>query len=257
MTRSSFGKAFALAAVALMLAASAAVACLNVVPPFAAIEYCASEAATLHGHAEAFSKSHPTYLLDVTAGSGAHWLDSTVTQLSVLRGYAHMGFAGLTQREANRNVVLIQIWEWIDTNGNGAADSGDTTTQWTKRVELKPSQNDGDGSGGNVVGWNVSYPPPPVIGTSTWQGDLLQGRTIPLVRGQSKLLLIRVVDISGNSNLMSAVGGEEKWDSGIPDGPGSGLASDRYVDCHGNTPGTIDARLHDSHIVWVYVPRLK
>jgi hypothetical protein len=162
----------------------------------------------------------------------------------------------LTQQEANRNVLLIQIWAWLDTNGNGAADAADTTRQWVKLVELKPSLNDGDGSGGNVVGWDIPYPPP-AIETSTWQGDLLQGHAIGLQPGESWLFLIRVVDISGNTNLMAQVGGVEKWDSGIVDGPGSGVAADRYVDCHGNTPGTTDARIKDQHVVWVYVARLR
>ena len=72
------------------------------------------------------------------------------------------------------------------------------------------------------------------------QGDLLQGHAITLKPGESWLLLIRVVDISGNTNLMTEVGGAERWDSGIPDGPGSGVAADRYLDCKGNTPGTTD-----------------
>ena len=66
-----------------------------------------------------------------------------------------------------------------------------------------------------------------------------------------------MVDISGNTNLMSEVGGSEPWDNGAVDGVGSDVTDDRYVDCHGNTPGTADGRIRDSHIVWVYVPRLK
>jgi hypothetical protein len=257
MTRSLFGKSAAFAGLFLLVLSGVAFACLNIVPPFAAIEYNASEAVSLHGRALAFDKAHPVYLVDLAASDASHWLDSTVTQLTTLRGYAHMGIAGMTQQEANRNVLLIQIWGWRDTNGNGAADAKDTTTQWTKLSELTPSAIDGDGSGGNVVGWGISYPPTPAITTSTWQGDILQGHTITLKPGESWLLLIRVVDISGNTNLMAQVGGVEKWDSGIVDGPGSGVAADRYVDCHGNTPGTTDARIKDQHVVWVYVARLR
>ena len=254
MTRSLCGRAAVVLAAMLLLARSA-MACLDLVPPFAAIEYNASEAESLHGQAEAFDKAHPILLVDQVQDA-RYWLESTVAELTTLRGYAHIGMEGMTQQEANRNMLLVQIWGWLDTNGNGAADAKDTTTQWVKLVELKPSLNDGDGSGGNVVGWEIPYPPP-AIETSTWQGDILQGHTITLKPGQSWLFLIRVVDISGNTNLMSEVQGLERWDNGVVDGVGSDVADDRYVDSKGNTPGTTDGRIKDKHIVWVYVPRLR
>ena len=255
MTKSSSGSL--VAAVAVLLTAGAAWACLNLVPPFAAIEYDPAEATALHGSAEDFNKAAPTHLRDVTAGGGTYWFNRDVGQIATLRGYAHIGVQGATQQQANANVQLIQIWGWLDTNGNGAADARDATTQWVKLVELTPSANGGDGSGGNVVGWNIPYPPTPAIQTSTWQGDLLQGRTIPIKPGESWLLLIRVVDIAGNTNLMAAVGGLERWDNGAEDGVGSDVTDERYVDAKGNTPGTTDGRIQDRHVTWVYCPRLK
>ena len=257
MTKSSFGRFAAVALAAVLLTATAAWACLALVPPYAAIEYSPAEALALHGSAEAFDKAAPTHLRDVTAGDAAHWFNRDAGEITTLRGYAHIGVQGATQQQANANVQLIQIWGWLDTNGNGAADAGDTTTAWTKLVEHTPSANGGDGSGGNVVGWDIPYPPAPAIETSTWQGDLLQGQTIQINPGTSWLLLIRVVDISGNTNLMAAVGGLERWDNGAEDGIGSDVTDERYVDAKGNTPGTTDGRIQDKHVAWVYRPRLR
>ena len=75
--------------------------------------------------------------------------------------------------------------------------------------------------------------------------------------GQSRLLLIRVVDTSGNTSLMTAVAGLELWDNGVVDGIGSDVVADRYVDCDGHTPGTTYGRIEDDDVVWLYVPRLK
>ena len=107
-----------------------------------------------------------------------------------------------------------------------------------------------------MVGYEVAWPPP-AIHTSTWQGDLLQGNTIPLKPGESWLLLIRVVDISGNTNLMAALAGLEQWDNGVVDGVGSDVITDRFLDSDGNTPGQADGRIEDDDVVWLYVPRLK
>jgi hypothetical protein len=255
MTKSLSGKA-AVAAATLLLFTAAALAHLNLVPPFAAIEYNSAQAQTLHGTPEAFSKDTPILLHDVTASDGTYWLAGSVRQLTTLRGYAHVGTYGLGQSEANGRITLIQIWGWLDTNGNGAADDGDATTLWVKLVELKPSQNGGNGSGGNVVGYQVEDEHP-LIHTSTWRGDLLQGHAIQLAPGESWLLLIRVVDISGNTSLMTYCQGLERWDNGAADGIGSDVAADRYVDCNGNTPGTTNGRIQDDDVVWVYVPRLK
>lgn len=259
MTGSSCGKPAAPAALTvagLLLLASAAWAHLNVVPPFAAIEYDANEAAAIHGSAESFQKAAPVLLHDVAPGDASAWLAASVSKLTELRGYAHIGGAGLTQQQANANVTAVQIWKWADTNGNGAADAEDETTEWQKVVELNPGSGGGDGSGGNVVGYDIGYPDP-AHPTSTWRGDLLQGRTIPLARGLSVLLLIRVVDISGNTNLMAQVAGLERWDNGAADGTGSDVTDDRYLDANGHTPGTTDGRIQDDDVVWLYVPRLK
>jgi hypothetical protein len=224
---------------------------LNLSVPHAAIEYNPAQAAILHGSAEAFDKAAPVYLRDLASDDASHWLAKGVSELTVLRGYAHVGSAGLSQAQANANVAKIQIWSWDDTNGNGAADAGDATTAWTKEVELTPS-----GGNGNAVGHAVAWPLP-AIHTSTWQGDLLQGRSIELTPGRSLLLLIRVVDISGNTNLMAAVAGLEQWDNGAVDGVGSDVSTDAYLDADGNTPETTDARIEDEDVVWLYVPRLK
>ena len=132
----------------LLSAAATAAAHLDLVPPYAAVEYSAAEAESLHGASEPFSKFDPILLHDVQAGDATYWLRSTVTQLTTLRGYAHIGSQGLTQQQANSSVDLIQIWSWHDTNGNGKADEGDSTVQWTKLIELTPSLSGGDGSGG-------------------------------------------------------------------------------------------------------------
>ncbi len=118
-------------------------------------------------------------------------------------------------------------------------------------IEFNPSAGEGD-----VVGYAITVPDPSQP-TSTWRGDLLQDRTIPLTAGGSTLLLIRVVDISGNTNLMAEVAGLERWDNGAVDGVGSDVVADRYVDSNGNTPGMTDGRMEDDDVVWLYVPRLK
>jgi len=225
---------------------------LNLTVPSAAIEYNASEATVLHGSAESFSKNTPILLHDISPGSGTYWLGKTITQLTTLRGYAHAGGSQhISQAAANAKVLLIQIWAWADSNGNGQADAGDTPTEWEKVAEHTPSGGQGD-----VVGYEVNFPLP-AIHTSTWQGDLLQGKTIDLETGLSILLLIRVVDIVGNSNLMQAMAGLEQWDNGVIDGVGSDVITDRFVDSNGNTPETTDGRIEDEDVVWLYVPRLK
>jgi len=249
ITMKSFSGSFLI----LLLMTAVAFGHLNVSLPFAAIEYDATEAVQLHGSAESFSKTTPILLNDVQSGDGTYWLSKTVTGLSTLRGYAHVGgshHAG--QAFANGLVTHIQIWKWADSNGNGRADEGDDATQWTKVVELKPSADEG-----NVVGYEIDNPiPEGEPETSTWQGDLLQGRTIELTPGKSFLLLIRVVDTAGNVNLMDALDGTEQWDNGVTnDLIGSDVAADKYIDADGNTPGQTDGRVADKQIVWVYVNR--
>ncbi len=256
MTRSSFGKPLT-CLVAVLVAANPALAHLNLHVPHAAIEYNAEQSVSLHASAEPFSKTTPILLHDMEPGDATYWLAGSATELTTLRGYAHVGGAGQTLQDASANVTLIQIWSWLDTNGNGVADSDDTTTQWTKLVELTPSTGGGDGSGGYVVGHAVPWPMP-AIHTSTWQGNLLQlGKKILLKPGQSRLLLIRVVDVSGNTSLMTELAGLEQWDNGLADGIGSDVVEDRYLDSNGNTPGYEDGRIEDEDVVWLYVPRLK
>lgn len=251
MIRSSSGNSILLTIVGVLVFATAAWGHLNIVPPLAAIEYDAEQAQAIHGSAEAFDKAAPIRLNDVTPNDATYWLARSVDSLTELRGYAHIGGLGLSQQEANANVTAIQIWQWADTNGNGAADDEDATTQWQKVIEFNPSAGEGD-----VVGYAITAPNPPQP-TSTWRGDLLQDRTIPLTAGGSTLLLIRVVDISGNTNLMAEVAGLERWDNGAVDGVGSDVVADRYVDSNGNTPGMTDGRMEDDDVVWLYVPRLK
>ena len=232
------------------------VACLITDCPVGAIKYDADEAVALHGSAEAFDKLNPILLPGITPGDASAWFNSSVTKLTTLRGYAHAGRgAGDTQQSANRQVMLVQIWGWRDTNGDGQADAKDRTKAWVKLVELKPMQSNGDGSGGDVVGWDIPTLAAQ-IQTSTWRGDLLQGRNLPLERGRSWLLLIRVVDLMGNTNLMDVPGGLEKWWDGTEDGAGSGVDGDQYVDFAGHTPGTNDQRILSRHVAWVYVPGL-
>jgi len=241
---------------AMAFLATPLLACLITDCPVGAIQYDADEAVVLHGSAEPFDKQNPILLPGITPGDASAWFNSSVTKLSTLRGYAHAGRgAEGTQQSANRQVMLVQIWGWRDTTGDGQADAKDRTTAWVKLVELRPSQNDGDGSGGNVVGWDVDTLTA-LIQTSTWRGDLLQGRKLPVERGRSWLLLIRVVDICGNTNLMDVPGGLEKWWDGTEGGAGSGVEGDQYVDFAGNTPGTDDQRIRSRHVAWVYVPTL-
>ena len=231
-------------------------ACLITDCPVGAIKYDADEAITLHGSAEPFDKLNPILLPGITPGDAAAWFNSSVSKLTTLRGYAHAGRgAGTTQQSANRQVMLVQIWGWRDSNGDGQADAKDRNKVWIKLLELRPSQNNGDGSGGNVVGWDIPTLTA-AIKTSTWRGDLLQGRELPLKQGRSWLLLIRVVDLMGNTNLMDVPGGLEKWWDGTEDGAGSGVDGDQYVDFAGNTPGTGDQRILSRHVVWCYSPVL-
>jgi hypothetical protein len=215
--------------------------------PSAAIEYVAgvfdSEAAggVLH---------------DITAGDTSKWKDNSVSQFTTIIGYAHQGRTGLTQNQANANVTKIQIWGWLDSNGDGEATYADAyvignrTTRWTKLSELTPSTGSGD-----VVGWEVGTSDT----TSEW-ADILQtasgGTAIDLGEGESWLLMVRVVDTAGNTNLMNMVGGSEQWEDGtLGNGVGSEGMPDVYVDADGNTPGTADGRIEDDDVVWVYRPK--
>lgn len=231
--------------------AGSAFAHLTTYRPSAAIEYTGGT----------FNKNASTGVLkDLVRGDTTYWFNSSVTSLSTIIGHAHIGQSGLTQTQANQRVSLIQIWGWRDTDGDGKATVNDArygrrTTRWVLLSELHPSANGGDGSGGDVVGYDVVSS----HDTSEWD-DILQigteGVAIPLEKGESWLLLIRVIDTAGNSNLEDSVGGTEQWENGdTSDGIGSDVPSRKYLDEDGNTPGTSDGRIDDDDIVWIYVPR--
>lgn len=242
---------------AVVLSATAAYGYVNQTLPKGGIEYDAVAAAQLHGQAEAFDPQNPTHLRTVVPGIFDYWFagqqDIVITEL---RGYAHIGETGLSQSDANARIALIQLWSWVDSNGNGIADLQDAadytrpTTRWQLVHELRPA----DGQG-NVVGWETDTLSEQ---TSSWQGDLLQGsgNTITVPRGTSMLFLIRVVDVNGNTNLMDAPGGLELWDDGdTSNGIGSDVPADKFVDYAGNTPGQADGRLPAHAVVRVYNPR--
>ena len=233
-------------------------------PPAGAIEYRPDQAVVLHGSAEPFNKDAPVLVLDVEPGDAAHRLGAGVSALAVIRGYFHAGHAqGDGQAEANARVDRVQVWGWRDSDGDGAAtledakvaDPAARTTRWVKLWEGDPNGDDPAVPDVDVVGWEVSAEDP--IPTSTWQGDVLQGTgTLAIAPGESWLLLIRVIDLNGNTSLMAALGGTEAWDNGdTSDGIGTDVPADKYLDADGNTPGTSDGRVEDEDVVWVYRPR--
>jgi hypothetical protein len=125
--------AILVSAAAVMLAAVVAHAWLGTNKPAAAIEYSAGT----------FSAAASGGVLhDITGPS--KWFNSGVSSFATITGYAHSGETGLTQAQANARVTAIQIWGWLDTDGDGTADlndarTGSRTTQWTKLSELTPS----------------------------------------------------------------------------------------------------------------------
>lgn len=114
-----------------------------------------------------------------------------------------------------------------------------------------------DGAKGSVVGWKAVNSGDE---TAEW-GDIMQvgagkGTGITLRQGESWLLLIRVKDVVGNTNLFDTAGGSEQWDDGdTGNGVGSDVPAHKYLDAKGNTPGTTDHRIADRQVVWVYVPQ--
>jgi hypothetical protein len=244
----------------IILLASYAFGFVNTSLPFAAIEYSAADAVTLHGSSEGFSKGLVTQFRDVTSGATTFWMTSKTHTISELRGYGHLGDNTLNQTEANARIDKLEIWGWRDSDGDGEAtvnDSrirGDHTTKWTKLYEIDPDGDDGSIVDGNVVGFAIANPAP-TITTSTWQGDVMSAAgSITLSANESWLIIIRVIDASGNSNLSTTFGGGEVWDNGdTSDGIGSDVAIEKYLDSNGNTPGTSDARIQDDDVVWVYV----
>lgn len=104
--------------------------------PAAAIEYSAGSWA---------SDASGGVLHDVVgSGDSTKWFDADVTSVASIIGYAHSGQSGLTQTQANARVTAIQIWGWLDTNGDGQATIADSrtgarTTKWVKLSELTPS----------------------------------------------------------------------------------------------------------------------
>jgi len=253
----------AIAAILLLGVATMAVASLGVVVPYAALKYNAGEAAIVNtlngvngGQAETFDETNPILSGGVQVRDGTYWFWKTVTGIggtNPFRGYAHLG--GANQSDADSRIASIQIWGWLDTNGNGQADAGDKTTEWVKLAELNPSAGNG-----NAVGWQITQPPSVigpngVIETGDWMGDILQGLTINMKPGESWILLIRVVDTVGNVSTMQGVGGPERWWSGVAGGAGSEIAGDQYLDCNGNTPGSTDQRIKSKQVLWCYVQR--
>jgi hypothetical protein len=195
-------------------------------------------------------------LRDVAPGD-QYWLARGTTAITTIRGAAHSGYSGLSQAEADARVAKIQIWAWRDTNGNGRADPGDTTTEWVLLSEITPGVN-----GAHVVGYEVPVPHAITMpDCASCVGDVLQtshgGTAITVAQKQSWLLLIRVVSATdpGCTNL-SAATGMENWDDG--NGNGSGVANDRYIAadgtwCEGSGKDGQRA-IADHSIVWIYVP---
>ena len=211
------------------------------------------------------------------AGRG---LNPGVTTLSSIRGSAHAGYAGVDQNTANGRVVSVQIWGWRDSNGNGQADPGDAlvpgdrTTKWVLLREYNPSLGQG-----NVVGWNVGtldasgrwHHSPTFPRCTSALGDVLQknaggsvggtGSGITINPKESWLLLIRVVDVNGYTNLQTTPG-EENWFNGDPSNPvGSGVPTDMYIDYSGKWCAGAPAwkqgqqAIPDESVVWVYAPK--
>ena len=213
--------------------------------PAAAIEYSAGS----------FVASASGGVLHDVTSAPSKWFNVGVTSFATITGYAHSGQTGLSQANADLRVTAIQVWGWKDTNGDGSATIADSrtgtrTTKWVKLSEILPATVDG-----NVVGWEVATGAPDT--TSAW-GDIIQtgasGTAVPVLAGESWLLLIRCVNTSGDVNLMDTVSGTEQWENGdTSDGIGSDVPSDAYMDADGNTPGTSDARIDDDEVVWIYI----
>lgn len=192
-------------------------------------------------------------LQDVTAGDASKWLANSVSSLTKIKGAAHAGQTGIDQATADARVTNVQIWSV--RLGHGQTQFDNTTvlkggeSRWTKVGELTPSTGSG-----HVVGWLVDTSAP---GTWSSLGDLCQSIiTVNLASGQTYLLLIRVIDTTGVTNLYDSVGGSEKWENGdSSDSIGSNVPTDKYVDSKGNSPGTSDARLPARAIVCIYRPR--
>jgi hypothetical protein len=208
-------------------------------------------------------------LVDVNAGDNnpGNWFSKGTTSLEQIHGFAHAGQLGYSQTVGNHRVIYIQIWGWLDTNGNGQADAGDTTDEWVKLSELNPQLNGGDGSGGNVVGWNIEIPDHSPIDEDYNDGvfnDILQigngGTAIPLAEKESWLLCVRVVEtIHSATNFMDVCGTLSMWEDGdLGNDVGSNIDSDKYYDATGTRTGGPDIGiqdLHDNDFVWIYVPK--
>jgi len=196
-------------------------------------------------------------LRDIAAGN-QYWLARGTTAITILRGAAHNGHDGVSsQAEADARVAKIQIWAWRDTNGNGRADPGDTTTAWILVSEITPGAN-----GAHVVGHEVPQSHSPLMpNCASGVGDVLQtghgGTAITVGPRQSWLFLIRVVSATeaGCTNL-SGDSGMENWDDGS--GNGSGVTTDRYIAadgkwCEGSGKDGQQA-IADHSILWIYIP---
>jgi hypothetical protein len=244
--------------------AATAMAWLENRPPAGVIEYQPDEAMVVHGSAETFGRDNPILLQDLIPGDATRRLAAGAGELTTLRGYFHASHAtGDGQAEANARIRRVQIWGWRDSNGDGRATIDDAkvrdrarrTTRWVKLWEACPDGSDPELPQVDVVGWSGVKETDAVL-TSEWRGDLLQSTgTIRIGRGESWLLLLRVIDINGNTNLMAALNRSEAWDNGdTSDGIGTDVPGDKYLDADGHTPGQSDRRMPDSAVVWTYRP---
>jgi hypothetical protein len=220
-------------------------------------------------------------LQDVIIGSNqpatTRWLKKGTTTIAQIRGFGHAGKDPVTPgiAAANLRVESIAIWSWRDSNGDGAANAADATTPgfpvtttWTKLTELTPELSSGDGSGGNVVGWNVTVPADNFeedFFDGTW-GDVIQvpiGTAIPTGPAESWILLIIVTNtLDGCSNVCRGDPVEIWEDGDTGNAIGSNVESDKYWDHNGIRAGgpfagslDIDERLQDNDFVWIYIPK--
>lgn len=206
-------------------------------------------------------------LADVVVGDNdpltTKWLAKGTTTLSAIQGFAHVGQLGENQTDANLRCKAIQIWGWLDTNGNGKADIADTTTDWVKLSEITPAQNGGDGTAGNVVGWDVTIPVNDPVDLSSGTGDILQtangGTAIALDPKESWILCVRVVSQLDDTTNFCRFDPAEQWEDGnLGNSVGSNIETDKYYDSEGVRSGGPDvglATLQDNDFVWIYVPK--
>jgi hypothetical protein len=209
---------------------------------------------------------------DVVPGQNqpGKWFEQGKVTFTYLKGYAHCGDISIPQTSRDKRIEAIQIWGWHDTNGDGLANVADANTaegvpkceQWTLLHEIKPATVSGHAVGGNI---------PWTTGIHEWPndagelGDLLQcdiTGTDPLTfqPRESWLLLLRVVDVNGNTNLMNGVAGAtEVWYNGDSGDPVGSLSDDdKYIGYNGlysDGPKLGEWAVADDVVVWIYCPK--